>query len=199
MNQVFSINFIRASRVPISLRRMAAYGTLGYLLLNFSLSGVFVATSVFSSLEADRLSRKGLVSAVSWNSGETATQETEALYEQALTTLNQLNLSVKQAGRRFPWAEKLEGLLRTLPGRTWILSLSGAREERVLSLEALYLIDSEKPYELPTKTWIQALKSDPDFGQGLKRIELVNSFRKTQGSAELFSFVLLMEWEAGHR
>jgi Tfp pilus assembly protein PilN len=96
--------------------------------------------------------------------------------------------------QRFPVGGKLAALSRTLPARTWITGLSGSREGRKLTVSAAYLVDADKPYELPTKSWIEALKADPRFSGGLKRLDLGSTSRKTQGTSELLAFDLIAEW-----
>ena len=64
-----------------------------------------------------------------------------------------------------------------------------------LAIEAIYLIDPEAPYELPVKRWTEALRADPVFGRGLKRIDLETSSQKIQGKAEVYTFTLAAEWE----
>ena len=42
---------------------------------------------------------------------------------------------------------------------------------------------------------MEALRADPAFGHGLKRLDLASSSRKTQGTAELVVFELAAEWQ----
>ena len=194
---VFSINFVRNEFLPVRTRRIILYAALGYLAVNIlwavGLSGKAVSASV-KTLSLERQLGKIALSAPSQR---TAKPEMESLHEQALQDLHQVNSLADFMKRRFLAAGKLDALGQTLPARTWITEISGSREARTLTLQAMYFVDSGKPYELPTKAWIAALKADPRFGRGLKQLELGNSFQKTQGTAELFSFELLAEWAKG--
>ena len=184
MNQVFSINFIREEQIPIHVRRIGIYAALAYLFLN----ALWLAGSLgYLCYSAGSSALAGKQAGIQG--------QMESLYEQATQNLNQINSLALLGREKFLVADKLRALARTLPTRTWIASVSSDRGERRLMIQALYLIDSGKPYELPTKAWMKALRSDPLFNPGLKSLELVNSFQKTQGSAELFSLTFLAEWE----
>ena len=64
-----------------------------------------------------------------------------------------------------------------------------------MTVHAVYLIDPNRPYELPAKEWIEALRTDPRFREGLTRLELGSSSRTAQGRAELFAFELVAQWQ----
>ena len=76
------------------------------------------------------------------------------------------------------------------------VTLSGSREDRTLTIHAMYLVDPEAPYALPANGWMEALTADPHFGQGLKRLELSASSRESKGRATLYAFTLIAEWQA---
>ena len=116
------------------------------------------------------------------------------LQAQAAIETTELTAMNAQLATRFPVGAKLAALTTTLPARTWLTGLEAKRDASTLTIRAAYFIDPEHPYELPTTRWIQALKADPTFGRGLKRLDLQNSSRQTQKRAELFAFTLLAEW-----
>ena len=122
-------------------------------------------------------------------------QEMETLRERAADNLVQLNAIIAQERQRFPAGEKLAALTRTLPARTWLTNLSGDRAGRTLKIKAVYLINPDAPYDLPTKAWLAALKEDAHFREGLTRLDVGQSSRKRVGDAELFSFELVAAWQ----
>ena len=191
---VFSINFIRNEFLPVCTRRAIVYGASAYLALNLVwgvslLADAFATRMKISSVENQL--RRGQTPGLTPSESNS---EMSALYEHAIQDLGQMNSVTSLMRRRFPGAGKLDALSQTLPARTWITEISANRDARMLTFHAMYLLDPAKPYELPTKGWVQALKADPNFSRGLKRLELGNSFQKSQGSAELFSFELNAEW-----
>ena len=195
-SEVFSINFIRHETVPLRIRRTLIYVAVGYLAANVIMmvgligAGIRIRSQwqeVQTTISQGQIPSAGVKGV--------ATQEMEALHDRATEDLNRLNAIRALQQRRFPVAGRLAALTKTLPARTWITALSGDREQRTMTIHAAYLIDSEKPYELPAKSWIEGLKSDLCFRQGLKRLELSSSSRKTRGSAKLFLFDLIAEWE----
>ena len=119
----------------------------------------------------------------------------ETLRERAAENVAKLNAIIAQEQQRFPIGEKLAALTRTLPARTWLTRLSGDRDGRTLTIQAVYLIHSDAPYDLPTKAWLAALKEDAHFREGLTRLEVGQSSRKRVGDAELFSFELVAAWQ----
>ena len=191
---VFSINFIRSEFLSVRTRRLIIYAAVGYLAFNILWAAGLAGKSAYTYMKVLGLEKQLGKFSSSAPSQRMATSEMETLYERAVQDVGQVNSLANFLKRRFPAAGKLDALGRTLPARIWITEISGSRDSRALTVHATYLVDSGKPYELPTKAWIEALKADPNFGRGLKRLELGNSFQKTQGSAELFSFELLAEW-----
>jgi hypothetical protein len=95
---------------------------------------------------------------------------------------------------RFPAAAKLAGITRTLPARTWMTEIQVSRDERRLLIHAAFLMDPKRPYELPVSAWIEALKKDPQFGAGLKQIEMTEGSNATRVKAELYLFKIRAEW-----
>ena len=193
-NGIFSINFIRNEFLPPRARRCLLYGALAYLALNLAWGGSLLADGFATRIKISSVEnqlRRGQTSGLTPSAPKS---EMSTLYEHAIQDLGQMNSLTNLMKRRFLGAGKLDALSKTVPARTWITEISANRDARTLTLHAMYLLDPAKPYELPTKGWVQALKADPNFSGGLKRLELGNSFQKSQGSAELFSFELNAEW-----
>lgn len=192
--EIFSINFIRNEFLSVRTRRLIVYAAFAYLAFNMIWAAGLLGQTLISSVKALFLEKElGKISS-STTLQKTDRLEMETLYERAVQDLTQVKGLTHLMKRRFFASRKLDALSSTLPARTWITEISGGREERMLMIRAVYLIDPQKPYELPTKAWIQALKADPHFSSDLKHLELGNSSQKTQGSADLFSFELTAEW-----
>ena len=192
---VFSINFVRSDMVPMRFRRIMLYSILGYLAVNVAvLFGLMrMASNTQDEWQALQAALNGeLTSATAVNA---LTQEMDRMNAQATRDVEQLDRVIALKREEFFVGGKLASLARTIPIRTWITDISGDRDGRRITIQAAYLIDPEAPYDLPTKAWIDALRADPDFGDGLKQIVLGESSQKMQGSAELFSFDLIVEWE----
>ena len=193
-SEVFSINFIRHTTVPRAVRRALVYVALGYLVVN-----VAVMIGLLGAAGRSRAEWRALQATLKGQAASSAEvsamkQEMATLHDRADGDLAQLNAFLALQQQRFPVGAKLSSLSKTVPARTWITGLSASREARTLTVQASYLIDAKKPYDLPTKEWIAELKADPDFRQGLKRLDLGSSSRKIQGNAELFVFELIAEW-----
>ena len=193
--EVFSINFLRNETVPMALRRTLVSVALGYLVVN-----ALVMLWLFTSASQTRAQWGQLRTALqghapSPESVNTLRQKTGTLGDRAKEDLDKLSAVVTMKQQQFPVGGKLAALTRTIPARTWITGLSGEREKRSLTIHAAYLINPDHLYDLPTKGWIEALRADPSFRQGLKRLDLGESSRKMQGNAEIFSFDLLAEWK----
>ncbi len=187
--EVFSINFIRREVVPFRVRRVLVYAGFGSLVINLAL---MIGLLVFAGQTRHEAQRVRVQMGV--NTARAPNDEMETLRERTADNLARLNTLIGLQRSRFYVGSKLAALTRTLPARTWITSLSSERKGRTLLIHACYLVNSEKPYDLPTKGWIEALKADPVFGQGLTRLELAGTSRKRQGDAELFTFDLTAAW-----
>ena len=192
-SEAFGINFARGRTLPASVRRALAWLALAYVLANLVIGCALLGLTVLSFTEAQRV-RQLAGASLNPAAQRVAQQEMADLQAQAGLQATQLNAIIERLARRLPAAGKLAVLASTLPARTWITGLDAKREGHTLTIKATYLIDPEHPYELPTTAWVGALKSDARFGQGLKRLELQNSSRKTVGRAELFEFTLAAEW-----
>lgn len=186
-SEIFSINFIRSEFVPYRVRRIAVYVILAYLAANLAFTALLVGSGIFSSIEGRWL--KATLSHPS------PSEDIDSLYARMVGQLNQFNSVTHFMKQRFPVAPKLTALAETLPARTWIQNLAANRESRTLKVQAIYLIDPAKPYDLPSKGWVEALKKNPHFNQGLKRLELGPSSRTARGEAKLFFFELVAEWQ----
>ena len=182
---VFTINFIRGRTVAPRLRSALVGLGLAYLAANVVAAVWLIGLAV--SLTAQRASAPAAAGAV--------TAERQSLYDEAQAEANRLNGVIGREAARFRVGGKLAVLTSTLPTRTWITGIAGDREQRTLTIGAAYLIDPERPYELPTTAWLDALKADARFSQGLERLELVSSSRTTQGRAELLVFEVAAEWK----
>ena len=196
---IFAINFIRRETVPLRVRRLLAHAALGYLLANTILFIGFMGTALHSHIQSRKFQQRLQGKRPAPALVRTVRGETETLQEQAKEELAQLNAIMTQRRQRFPIGGKLAALTKTLPARTWVTSLSDVGENRTITLQAAYLVDPERPYDLPMKGWMEALRADPYFVQGLKRLDLGSSSRKTQGKAELVLFELVAEWQPGNR
>ena len=192
--EVFSINFIRQEFLPSRIRRAAIFIGLGYLLMNLLVAVVFLGMAFFSSLQC-RLIQNRLHAVPAAGGLQTLDQGMKTIREQFAKSQNQLSAILTLKKQVFPVAGNLAVLAETLPARAWINSLSADHNKRILKIQAAYLIDPGKPYDFPVKGWVEALKAHPHFSAGLKRLELGASSRTAQGTAKLFLFELLAEWE----
>lgn len=192
---VFSINFIRYEVIPPQVQRALLTAGAGWLLLNVVVL-VWLVVAMASALGQSHRFRSSVTTQMaSTGTVQGAAQEMETLRQHALENTAELQGVIATERQRFPVGEKLAGLTRTLPPRTWLTSLSGDRSNRTMTIKAAYLINPESPYELPTKGWLAALKDDPSFGQGLTRLEMGQSSRKRVGEAELFVFDVEAAWQ----
>ena len=191
----FSINFAPRTFLSPRLRRALVSLTAGYLLTAAVCGCLLLGLTLWTHLDARRLQQR--LGHTGTPAAEQASRQTMAdLRAQAGLQTPQLNAMSAQLATRFPVGAKLAALTTTLPARTWLTGLEAKRDSRTLTIRAAYFIDPEHPYELPTTRWLEALKADPKFSRGLKRLELQDSSRKTQGRAELFVFTLSAEWAA---
>ncbi len=194
-DEVFTINFARHESLPLRIHRTLVHVALVYLVI----SVIFMIGLVVVALHSRTLSKKlqtEIQGQMALSSTDlSALKRMDNLSGHAAENLNKLNAITTLNKQQFLIGEKLAALAATLPARTWIARLSSKRDERTIKIEAIYLVDPEKPYEIPTKDWIEKLKFDARFSHGLKQLELGPTSRKTQGNAELFSFELLTSWE----
>ncbi len=186
--EVFAINFLRKRTLPPHIRRALTGAGMTWLALNAAALLALLASGRAAQQRLDGMRRE-----MSASSDER--QAFEALRTEAAAHLGRLRGIATLGLQRFSAADKLNALTNTLPARTWITGVTAQRDDKHLTIHAAYWIDAKLPYELPTTKWIAALKADPSFGHGLKRLDLGNSSRKTQGRSELFVFDLLADWQ----
>ena len=184
--EAFTINFARPHPLKAYAQRILPIVTRAYLAANVAVCLALVASACYLWIQRSGPSTMASPAA--------AIDEIAVLQQHAKQNLAELNANIAVQQQQFPAAGKLAALANTLPPRTWITAIEGKREGRAITIQALYLIDPEKPYELPAKGWIDALKADPVFGRQLKQLSLLQSSRENRGNAELFSFDLAAEW-----
>lgn len=192
--EVFSINFLRHEILPLPVRRTLASLAVVYLLAHAGIAVGLIGAGVAAQGEWRQIQADINGQAPSASAIRAMRRDMDVLHQQAGKDLAALNAMATLERQKFPVGAKLASLTKTLPARTWITGLSGKRDNHTLTVQAAYLTDPDAPYDLPTKAWIDALKADPAFSRGLKRLEMGASSRKHQGSAELFTFELIAEW-----
>jgi Tfp pilus assembly protein PilN len=192
---VFSINFIRHEVIPPQVQRKLLTAGAGWLLLNVIVLTWLVVAMAGAVAQSQVLRLRVTKQMASAGTADRAAQEMSTLRQHALENTAKLQAVIAMEQQRFPVGEKLAGLTKTLPPRTWLTNLSGDRSGRTMTIQAAYLINPASPYDLPTKGWLAALKEDPSFGQGLTRLEMGQSSRKRVGEAELFLFDLEAAWQ----
>ena len=192
---VFTINFMRHQLPSAGLRRAGMLATVGALAANLVVLVVLLGVAV-SLQRQERIMRAGLnVSGSRAGSADALMAELRPLQGRAAENLHALRRVIAAQRGSLPLAGKLAVLATTLPSRTWIANLSGDRDTRTLTIEAVYVIDPSAPTDLPINSWMSALKADPRFGEGLQKLELSASARASQGRAQLMRFTLAAEWK----
>ena len=188
--EVFAINFARRALVPVRIQWFVAAAAVLSLSLNvLVLLGLVVNETMAEKALGEvtaRLGESGLSSVT--------VLEMQELHQRASYDLATLKIATGMAEQQLPAADKLAALSRTLPARTWITKIAGDWAERRITVSARFLVDAENPYELPSKAWIDALRADAGFSQGLRRSELTSSSRQGLGKADVFAFDLVAEW-----
>ena len=192
---VCTINLIRHQNLPRYVQRSLTWVALGALLVNVAIAAGLGGVAYRTRAQGHRLQTQLQGRMASADAASTLKQEMLTLRDRAHEDVTQLNAMIALQQARFPVGGRLAGLTNTLPPRTWITGLAADREKRTLTITASYLIDTERPFDLPTKAWLAALQANTQFSRGLKRVELGESSRKLQGSAELFCFSLVAEWK----
>ena len=192
---VFSINFIRYEVIPPQVQRTLLTAGAGWLLLNVIVLAWLVVAMAAALAQSQQFRSSVAKQMASAGTAQEAAQEMETLRQHVLENTATLQAVVAMEQQRFPVGEKLSGLTRTLPPRTWLTHLTGERSGRTMTIQAAYLINPESPYDLPTKGWLAALKEDLGFSQGLTRLEMGQSSRKRVGEAELFVFDVEAAWQ----
>ena len=193
-NEVFSINFIRREFVPLSIRRAVIYGAFVFLLINAAILLGMIVFAVQSHSELHAI-QKILAREIPTKAAMADLRQDLSILETRAGTHTQQLDAVASFQKDRLWAgEKLDAIAETLPARTWVTQIAGAEAQKTFTIQAIYLIDPKKPYELPIKGWMEKLKGNPQFREGLSRFELTNSSRKLQGNAEVCDFQMIAEW-----
>ena len=194
LTENFSINFARRQILPEGVRRAGAYAVVGFLGFQVLLAAWLVSGSMSAFAQSQYLEARLRKQAVA-PSGSLA-KEMQGLQQHAAANLARMNTAVAIEQEQFPAAGKLAVLAKTLPARTWVTGLSSSRGKRNLTVQARALIDPAKPNQIPAGSWVEALKADPKFSRGLKRISVGASTRGKQGQAEYADFELNAEWQS---
>lgn len=194
-SEVFSINFIRREFLPLQNRRVVVYAALVYVLISTAILAGMIVFAAQSHSEL-RTIQKNLAREIPSKAAFAAlTQDLTDLETRAAGHTRQLNTIAWFQKERLLAGEKLSALTETLPARTWVTQISGSEAQKSLSIQAVYLIDPKKPYDLPIKEWMEKLNAHPNFRNGLTRFDLGTTSRRLQGSSEICSFQLLAEWK----
>jgi len=174
-------------------RRLLTAGA-GWLLLNVIVLA-WLIVSMVAALSQSQQFRSGVTKQMAAGTAGGVAQEMDTLRQHVLESTAELQAVIAMEQQRFPVGEKLAGLTRTLPPRTWLTHLAGERNGRTMTIQAAYLITPDSPYDLPTKSWLAALRDEPGFREGLTRLEMGQSSRKRAGEAELFVFDVEAAWQ----
>ena len=187
--EVFALNLIRTQDAPTPITRALAWAGIAWVAAN-------VAVVVALTAAGTRAIRERVALQIGAPAAPPSTDALASLHAQALARLHDLTTALAAQRHEFPLGGKLAAVTRTLPARTWLTELIADRPSRVVRIRARYWIDPERSYEAPTAGWIDALKADPQFAAGLKRLEPGPSSRESQGGAEVLAFELIAEWES---
>lgn len=191
----FAINFIRRENRPAGVRLASAYAVIGYLTASTLLAIWLIVASTGFLVQSNRLQANLHGRLPNPAALDLFKQEMKDLDHQMVSKLAQFNTISNLKKQRFLVGGKLAALEKTLPAKTWVMQISGQRSGRSIDLQAAYLLDSGTSYTVPANKWVQALRSEPLFNQGLKAVESSSSSRKRQGDSELLLFNLSADWE----
>ena len=193
---VFAIDFVRGRRLPSWVQYALVYIAFGFILLNLIVTLLLFVVAGQTRREWRHV--KGMLS--QQTSVETIAQlkaKLAPLQETAEQQLTGLERAVALQRVRFAMADKLAAVAKTVPVRTWITGMTGDRERRTLTIHATCMADPASPSaELPMKGWVDALRADRAFADGLKRLEIGASSRTMVGKTEVYLFDLTPEWSA---
>ncbi len=196
-SEVFSINFIRRQLIALPFRKIALYVALAYLGLQALWTVGLLGMAAHSFVKRFGLERALEKRGSDLSSLKALRSEVETLEREAEDHVGELNSILALEKKRFPIGGKLAALTETLPSRTWITQLSADPDQHLFKIQAVYAVDPAKPFELPAKKWMEALKADPRFGSGLKRMNLDNSSRTgSQNKISFYTFDLVAEWKS---
>lgn len=190
----FAVNLIRAQVPPAWIRRSLASAVVAVSAFNAFLCLWLVGSSLVFLIQSSRLQGKfqGQLSAP--GSLQALKDQALALTEQGEIDRAQISAALNLQRQHFPVSSKLAVLAKTLPPRIWISQVSGERADRSMDIQAVYLVAPSSPERLPAKQWIEAVRADPVFRNGLKSADLKSANRKSQRSGDLFFFEVAAEW-----
>lgn len=193
-HEIFSINFVRRGFVPFSVRRFFVYLGFAYFGIQMLALITLIVTAAYANIRENQL-RHAIQRELSPNIRmEEMKSEMDFLRQVAADRVVQLNKTNQMQNDHFFFASEFAAIAKTLPPRTWVTQLAGNRGNRSITLQASYLVDPQKPYQLPNKPWLDALKADPDFGRGLKSLVMTRTSQSNAGKAEICTFEFLAEW-----
>ncbi len=194
-NTVFSINFIRKPFLPLHIKQLIVCLVVVYFAVQTLILLSMLSTASITNFKSNRL-EKLIIKQSPSSSREGIKTEMNELKNELSNCLSQLNAFIKIEEEQFQVADKLAALSRTLPRRTWLTDLEGDQSTRTLKMKAVYLVNPKnKSQQAVTQEWFNAFRADPDFGDGIKHIELQKFSEKRQGSANLNMFEIFAEWQ----
>ena len=193
--EAFSINLIRSKNFFVLHRQMIFFTALAYLMAQSLLFLFLFFWGMGLQVEAIKLHRDFQKEFPSGSSEKEFEAHLDDLYEKAGVSLKDLDAVIAIEKDKFQIAGKLAGIARTIPPRTWVTSIKLDGWRRSMMLEARFLVDVADPYQLPTKKWIDALKNDPTFGEGLEQIDYLQSSQTQVGHAEIGFFEIEARWQ----
>ncbi len=192
---IFTANLIRSDFALFTVKRFLRFAVMIYLGVQVLLTIIFVLVVLNAQFARRQIEHSFQKQFGDASPGKQAQLEIDQLHGEISNALERTKFLLSLQENRFIISDKLAGLTRTLPARTWITQLnSGSSSAKTISIQAMYAVDETNPYQLPTNDWMNALKKDPDFGRKLKRIDLIRSSQETKGNIELYSFALEAEW-----
>jgi len=195
-SEVFSINLIRR-QLTLPPRKIVLYVALAYLGFQAVWTVGLLGTAAHSFVKRFELQHALEKHGLDLSSLKALRSEVETLSHEAEDHAGEFTSILALEKKRFPIGGKLAALTETLPSRTWITQLSADQDQRLFKIQAVYAVDPAKPFELPAKKWMEALKADPRFGSGLKRMDLESSSRVgSQDKISLYTFDLVAEWKS---
>ena len=196
-SEVFSINFIRRELIALPSRKIILYVALAYLGFQAVWTVGLLGTAAQAFVKCFGLEQELKKHGSDLSSLQALRSQVETLAREAEDHAGEFQSILALEKQSFPLGAKLAALTETVPPRTWIAQLSADRDKHQLGIQAVYAVDPANPFELPAKKWIEALKADPRFGSGLKRLDLDTSSRTgSPGKVSLYAFNLVAEWKS---
>ena len=190
----FSINLIRSRSFFLQHRRPLSFLMFGYFVLQVLIFLALVVGSLGLWGQTLYLDRSFHQIFPESSTRKEFRARLDQLSQRAQASLGELKGAITIEKEKFRVAGKLAGLVRTIPVRTWISTIRVDAKTRTMSIQAGFLIDMEDPDERPMKDWIEALKKDPGFSPGLKKIEQGSSSETEKGRAAVCLFDIKAGW-----